>query len=154
MFSDSNFPVTHLPESWEARFSACLNWGSANEKTQEDYLAAAAPVFLSNREVEPLPSESLQNCLFQRWSVPSPLSDTTINVKGCSDSRPNTRKRLRSMRARGTPEGPRSVCAHALVACAGACKCLCVRMCMRMCMCMCSCFSFVFITSWTKWRLA
>lgn len=49
------FPVTHLPESWEARFSACLK----NEKTPEDYLAAAAPVFLSNREVEPRPSESL-----------------------------------------------------------------------------------------------
>lgn len=56
-----------------------------------------------------------QNCLFQRWSFPSLLSDTTINVKGCKGSRPNTRKRPRSMHARGTSEGPRSLCAHALV---------------------------------------
>ena len=58
-----------------------------------------------------------QNRLFQRRSFPSVLSDTTINVKSSGGSKPNTGRRPRSVRARGTPEGQEA--------------CVRMRMCMR-----------------------
>ena len=70
-----------------------------------------------------------QNCLFQRRSFPSVLSDTTINVKGPGGSKPDTRRRQRSVRARGTPEG-QEVCVR-MRGCARACVRVCLRTRMR-----------------------
>ena len=132
------FPVTHLPESWEARFSACLNWRSANEKTQEDDLAAGAPVFLSNRGVESRPSGSLPKL---------PLSETIVSLRALrhhdkreklrrqqAQHRKETKKRARTW----DPGRARSVCAHAHV-CAGARADAYKSPCVRMWECTCSC---------------